>query len=168
MAVSEKIIMTTEAFEQKQQASGKLDGWYILEIFGHQKYAGYVTVEQLGIASMLRIDVPPLEERERETKRGGYDAEGRYIPPGTKVKEGAVQGYTKLFGVGAIYAMTPCTREACLAAVEQIQPRPMTPIALPENRALAAAANPDLESDDVDDYSDDEEEFEHSASDGLD
>lgn len=146
--------MTTETFEEKQQAKA-IDGWMILEIFGHQRYAGYVTFENIGIAAMLRLDVPPLEERERVTKRPGYIG-GQHIPAGTTVKEGAVQGYTKLFGVGAIYSMTPCTKEACLAAVEEIQPRPMTPIALPPEKALAAAAadenedRPDEDDDDDD------------------
>src|SRR5215467_5689174 len=101
--------MTTEAFEQKQQTKA-IEGWMILEIFGHNRFAGYVTVENIGVAAMIRLDVPELTERERVTKRGEYAADGHYLPPGTTVRDGSVQGYTKLFGVGAIYAMTPCTR----------------------------------------------------------
>lgn len=144
--------MTTETFEEKQQAS-TIDGWYVLEIFGHQKFAGFCTVQNIGISAMLRLDVPPLEERERVTKRPGYVGE-KYCPAGTTVREGAVQGYTKLFGVGAIYAMTPCTKEACLAAVEEIQPRPMTPISIPDTKAIAASAteiDPEYEEDDGED-----------------
>lgn len=141
--------MTNETFEEKT-AAGALDGWYILEIFGHQRFAGYLTVQNIGIAAMLRLDVPPLAERERVLKRPGY-AGDQYCPAGTRIKEGAVQGYTKLFGVGAIYSMTPCTKDACLAAVEEIQPRPMTPIAIPETKAIPAAAivtDADAEDDD--------------------
>ena len=152
--------MTQESFEAKQAT---IDGWYILEIFGHQRYAGYVTVQNLGIAAMVRVDVPALEERERVTKRGEY-AGGTYVPPGSTVKDGAVPGYTKLFGVGAIYAMTPCTNEACLAAVEEIQPRPMMPISIPANgRALAAAVEPE----DSDDFDTDDEDDDAEPDDNL-
>lgn len=148
--------MTTETFEEKQQANA-IEGWMILEIFGHNRFAGYVTVQNIGIAAMLRLDVPPLEERERVTKRPFYVGE-KYCPAGTTVREGAVQGYTKLFGVGAIYAMTPCTKEACLAAVEEIQPRPMTPISIPETKAIVASAaeiDPEYEEDDGEDPDED-------------
>jgi hypothetical protein len=144
--------MTNETFEEKQQA-GALDGWYILEIFGHQRFAGYLTVQNIGLAAMVRLDVPPLAERERVSKRPGYVGD-QYCPAGTAIKEGSVQGYTKLFGVGAIYAMTPCTKEACLAAVEEIQPRPMTPISIPETKAIAAAVTTELDDDDEDPYED--------------
>ncbi len=133
--------MTTESFEEKQQ-TGTIDGWYVLEIFGHQKFAGFCTVQHIGIAAMLRLDVPPLAERERVTKLPVYVGD-EYCPAGTTVKEGAVQGYTKIFGVGAIYAMTPCTKEACLAAVEEIQPRPMTPISIPSDKLLSAPVEMD-------------------------
>ena len=126
----------------EQQSS--FEGWAILEIFGHQKYTGYVKTEVFGTASMFRLDVPALEERQRITKGGCYvEAEkdvSRWVPAGTTVKYGATQPYTKLFGVGAIYAITPCTQEAALAAVEEIQPRPLTLVSLPGEKAIAAAA----------------------------
>lgn len=125
--------MEQETFDKKQQAG--IDGWYILEIFGHQRYAGYLTVQALGIAAMVRLDVPALDERERVTKRPGY-VNGSYCVAGATVKEGAVQGYTKFFGVGAIYSMTPCTREACLEAVEEIQPREVMLVSVPEQKQL--------------------------------
>lgn len=124
--------MTNEQAEQSQFA-----GWAILEIFGHQRYAGYVSTQAFGTAVMFRIDVPALEERERAMTRPGYVG-NTYAPAGTKVKAEAVQGYTKLFGVGAIYAMTPCSQEAALKAVEEIQPRPMMIVELP--KAIAAIA----------------------------
>lgn len=120
--------MTEEQLATKQQAG--LDGWYILEIFGHQRYAGYVTVQNIGISAMVRVDVPPLKERRRELKRPSYVAD-QYLPAGTVVEDGPTEGYTKLFGVGAIYAMTPCTEAACLAAVEELQQRPVKPISIP-------------------------------------
>lgn len=114
----------------------KFDGWAIVDVLGHQRYVGYVTTEAYGQAVLFRIDVPALEPRERVTKRPGHFAGHGYLPAGTTVKEGAVDGYTKLIGSGSIYALTPCTKEAALAAVEDMQPRPLMSVALPPDRAL--------------------------------
>jgi hypothetical protein len=113
------------------------DGWAIVDVMGHQRYVGYVTTEAYGQAVLFRIDVPALEERERVTTRPGYGGGGQYLPAGTTVKEGAVAGYSKLVGSGSIYTITPCTKEAALAAVEEMQPRPLMSVALPPDRALA-------------------------------
>lgn len=121
-----------------QQA--KFDGWAIVDVLGHQRYVGYVTTEAYGQAVLFRIDVPALEERERVTKRPGYSDE-RYLPAGTTVTEGAVAGYTKLIGAGSIYAMTPCTKEAALEAVEQLQERPLMRVQLPPDRALESGVD---------------------------
>ena len=118
------------------QQQAKFDGWAIVDVLGHQRYVGYVTTEAYGQAVLFRIDVPELAERERVTKQPGYISERGYCPAGTTVKEGAVAGYTKLIGAGSIYAITPCTKEAALQAVEEAQPRPLMSVALPPDRAL--------------------------------
>ena len=104
------------------EQQSQFEGWAILEIFGHQKYAGFVKTEYYGTACMFRCDVPPLEERQQVTRGGCYvetDADSRsWVPPGSIVKKSATQGYSKLFGVGLIYSMTPCDEKAALAAVE--------------------------------------------------
>jgi len=85
------------------------------------------------------------------------------------VKEGATLGYSKLFGVGAIYALTPCDEKAALKAVEEIQPRPLMLVSLPQEKALSAAehemvmdhlknsADEDADDDDSPDGQDDDE-----------
>lgn len=101
--------------EEKQSS---FEGWAVVEIFGHQRYAGFVTTQAFGQAVMFRVDVPPLAERERVTK--SYEWIGdRNVPPGSTVKESDVPGYTKLFGVGAIYAITPCDQAAAEKAVSR-------------------------------------------------
>jgi hypothetical protein len=120
---------------ETKQAS--LSTWAIVDVLGHQRYVGYVTTEAYGSAVLFRIDVPAIEERERVTKRPGY-LHGEYVLAGATVKEGAVPGYTKLIGAGSIYAITPCTKEAALAAVEEAQPRPLMSVALPPDRGLKA------------------------------
>lgn len=118
--------------DQKQAV---FDGWAIVDVLGHQRYVGYVTTEAYGQAVLFRIDVPQLEARDRVTKRPGYIGD-RYCPAGTTVQEGPVAGYTKLIGAGSIYAITPCTKEAALTAVEDMQSRPLMSLQLPSDHAL--------------------------------
>lgn len=127
-----------------EQQQAKFDGWAIVEVFGHQRYAGYVTTEAYGQAVLFRVEVPPLDERERITKHYEY-VDGRSVPPGSTVQEQAVQGFTKFFGAGAIYGITPCTQEAAEKALAAMQTRKLTLIKLGEERALPAV---DAEIDD--------------------
>jgi hypothetical protein len=128
-------------------ADTQFEGWAILEIFGHQKYAGYVKTEYYGTACMFRCDVPPLPERERVTRSGCYVKGGEfdreYAPAGSTVKESATPGYSKLFGVGAIYSMTPCDEAAARRAVEELQPRALMLVSLPAEKALGVGAAPE-------------------------
>lgn len=118
-----------------EQQQAKFEGWAVVEVFGHQRYAGYVTTEAFGQAVLFRVDVPPLAERERVTKAWEY-IERKDVPPGSTVKEIAVQGYTKYFGAGAIYGITPCTQDVAERAVEGMQPRARAVVKLAEERGL--------------------------------
>lgn len=121
-----------------QQA--RFDGWAIVDVMGHQRYVGYVTTEAYGAAVLFRIDVPALDERERVTKRPGHFPGHGYLPAGATVKEGAVSGYSKLVGAGSIYTITPCTKEAALVAVEELQARPLMSVSVPPERSLVASS----------------------------
>jgi hypothetical protein len=151
-----------------EQQQTQFEGWAVVEIFGHQRYAGYVTTQAFGQAVLFRVDVPPLDERERVTKHYEY-VDGKNVPPGSTVKEVAVQGYTKLFGVGAIYGITPCTQDAAVRAVSAMQARKLQLVALGEERALNSSSA--FVSDEADETEDDfggalqdEEEDEDEAS----
>jgi len=104
---------------------------------------------------MFRLDVPPLEERTRTTKRAG-SVDGQWTPAGTVVKEGATPGYSKLFGVGAIYALTPCDENSALKAVEEIQPRPLMLVSLPQEKAIGAGTDRGVAEGLIDGRNDDE------------
>lgn len=132
----------------EQQQQSRFNGWAIVDVLGHQRYVGFVTTEAFGQAVLFRIDVPALEERERVTKRPGYYGD-RYLPEGATVKEGAVPGYTKLVGSGSIYTITPCTKEAALAAVEEMQQRPLMSVQLPPESNLALPEGPVEEEDEL-------------------
>ena len=74
------------------------DQWAIIEIFGHQRIAGRVTEQTIGGCSFVRVDVPAV---------------------------GKEQAFTKLFGQGAIYAITFTDEAAATLAAGAIQARPI-------------------------------------------
>ena len=77
----------------------KFEEWCIVELFGHQKIAGFVTEAELGGKSFIRVDVP-------------------------EVKEG-IKGFTRLYGPGAIYCINPVTEQIAREAVKRIDTRPI-------------------------------------------
>lgn len=98
----------------------KFESWAIVELFGHQQIAGLVTEQQVGGQSFVRVDVPEVDGK---------------------------PGFTKLYGSGAIYAMTPCSEEVARLAVERLAVRPIS-IWMPEiNRQLPP---PTIDEDDSD------------------
>lgn len=60
------------------------ESWAVVELFGHQKIAGRVSEVPLAGTNFLKVEVP-------ETDKSA--------------------GYTRLFGAGAIYGITPCTED---------------------------------------------------------
>ena len=74
------------------------DEWAILELMGHQRTAGRVSIAPLGGGSLIRVDVPGSEES---------------------------QGFTKFYGTAAIYAITICDEQTARAAAQQFAPRPL-------------------------------------------
>lgn len=99
----------------------------LIEMYGHQKEAGFCETVYFGAACMFRVDVPGLEEREwvLEKPEYGQHTDYRELPIGTKVKRAAVAPRSRLLGVGAIYSMTPCTQEAVMLAIERGIVRPL-------------------------------------------
>ncbi len=74
------------------------DQFCIVELFGHQRIAGRVSEQTIGGQSFVRVDVPECN---------GQPA------------------FTKLYGSGAIYALTPVSEEIALRAVNSMRVRPV-------------------------------------------
>lgn len=70
----------------------------VVELFGHQKIAGLVTEQVIAGQGFIRVDVP-------ETKRH--------------------PAFTRMFGSGAIYSITPVSEEIAKAAAESIYIEPV-------------------------------------------
>jgi hypothetical protein len=77
------LAMLPAAAEQPQAPA--LKSWAIVEIYGHQRIVGNVTVDPVEFSGMVRIDVPDL------------------------LKDGEVvrAGFTRYLGKGAVYSLTP-------------------------------------------------------------
>jgi len=75
------------------------DQFCIVELFGHQKIAGRVTEQVIGGQGFIRVDVP-------NTKRN--------------------EGFTRMYGAGAIYSITPVSEEIANLAAESIWAEPVT------------------------------------------
>lgn len=104
--------------------SDKFDQWAILEVMGHQKFAGRVTEQAIGGASFVRSDIPETEGR---------------------------PAFTKLFGGGSIYCLTPVTEEVARALAAKLRNEPVQPWDLPDSyREKRILAHHQIEYDDND------------------
>lgn len=105
---------------ENEDTKATFEGWAVVELFGHNQIAGYVTdVPQFGI-SMMRVDVP---------------------------KVGDNPGYTKFFGGGAIYAITPTIEEIAQIAAQHLDVRPVSEWTVPNSLRLSPG-----DEDDCPDY----------------
>lgn len=108
--------------------------WAVLEIMGHQRFAGYVSEVAIGGSSMLRIDVPAV---------------------------GALPAFTRYFGAASVYSISPVTEELARNIAQQLEQQPVTVYDLPESlrlklREQARIAQSDVRVAGYDDMSDDD------------
>jgi hypothetical protein len=84
-----------------------IEFWGIVELFGHQQIAGKVSEQTVAGQGFVRVDVPAIEDQ---------------MP------------FSKLYGSGAIYAITPVTEEIALAYMRRNAKAPISiwELALPE------------------------------------
>lgn len=81
------------------------DNFAIVELFGHARIAGRVTEQVLAGQGFVRVDVP-------EIAASAYSA----VTP----------GFTRLFGPGAIYSITPVSEEIARAAARSMRVEPVS------------------------------------------
>jgi hypothetical protein len=75
--------------EAKPEPSSELKSWCLCELFGHQRIVGFLSQQTFGTGVLFRVDVPDL------------------------LKDGEVKrvGFTRYFGLSAIYSITPISEE---------------------------------------------------------
>ena len=94
------------------------ESWAFVELYGHRQLAGKVTEQQVAGSTFLRIDVPEDDTHE---------------------------AFTRLYGAGAIYSITPCSEEVAKLALHRMRPDPL-PYYVPElvpQAALSAGQEDD-------------------------
>lgn len=79
--------------------------WAIVEIMGRQTYAGLLSEQSIGGAAFVRVDVPSTS---------------------------AAEAFSKLFGAGSIYAITPVSEQVACLRAEALRAVPLTAWDLPE------------------------------------
>ena len=88
----------------------RFEQWCVVEVFGHQTYAGLVTEQTVGGGSFVRIDIPELPPAPADGWRPAFPGQA---------------AFTKLFGAGAIYSLTPVTEEVARAAAMRAGGKPL-------------------------------------------
>lgn len=134
----------------------KFEGWAVVELFGHQREAGFITTQYFGNAAMFQLDVPELPEREYVLERPEWGPNAM-IPAGSTVKKEAVAGRTRLINPSAVYALNPCTEEAVRKALDSGASREIKLVKLAEGKQLTPANEVEYPNDD--EYLDDDEEL---------
>lgn len=82
-----------------------IEFWAIVELFGHNTIAGFVTEQSIGGGAFIRVDVPAVDEEH--------------------------QAFTKFYGDKAVYAITPTTEEVARHAAMKLRVRPVSPYVVP-------------------------------------
>lgn len=86
----------------------KFEQWAIVEVMGHRRFAGMVSEQTIGGSSFVRVDVPEVKT-EKET----------------------FPAFTKLFGSGSIYCISPVAEDIARGLASKWQERPVSVYDLP-------------------------------------
>ncbi len=105
MRKAEKGIVLANSSQEHSQG---LTAWALVELFGHQRIVGMVTVDPIDFPGMVRVDVPDL------------------------IKDGEVKrkGFTRYFGRGALYAVNPITEQAMRELLPHVDGQPARPLGI--------------------------------------
>lgn len=124
------------------------EGWCLVELFGHNREAGFVTTQYFGDKAMFQIDVPEIPVRQETLTSPKWD-ERRLMPAGTVIEREAIPGRTRLVNPGAVYALNPATEEAVREAIARSERREIKVISMPEVAANRTLIEPEPDDDDA-------------------
>lgn len=104
----------------------------IIEIFGHTRIAGRVSEQTIAGQGFLRVDVPALP------------AAGRYPEK---------PAFTRFYGPGAIYSITPVDEEMAVQAAQSMRVAPIDIyLAVPQIAAGRSREDGDIDDSELDEY----------------
>lgn len=101
----------------------KLETWALIELFGHARIAGLVTEQVVAGQGFVRCDVPAV---------GDHPA------------------FTRMFGPGAIYSITPVSDEIGVALANRLNERPVN-VYIGNLLPAAQEEEEDIDLDDIED-----------------
>ncbi len=116
----------------------KFETWALLELYGHARLAGLVSEQTIGGVGFIRVDVPEVQRQAMHWLDGGKHE--------TVVE--TLAGFTKFYGPGALFSITPTTEEIARAVACSIASRPIQQFDLPQLKALEAPSRDDEEEPD--------------------
>ncbi len=91
---------------EAKESFNAFDVWAIVEIMGHQRYAGRVTEQVIAGAAFLRVEIPAVGDQPQ---------------------------FTKLFSPSSVYAITPVTEQIAVGVAETCRQAPISAWDLPES-----------------------------------
>jgi hypothetical protein len=88
--------------EEVPPPPSELKDWALVELFGHQKIVGYLSQQAFGTGVLFRVDVPDLLKDSKVVRKG----------------------FTRYFGLSAIYSITPVDEATVRALLPSIDGTP--------------------------------------------
>lgn len=98
--------------DPKGDQPAALKSWALVELFGHQRIVGLVTVDPVEFPGMIRVDVPDL------LKNGVLDR----------------PGFTRYVGRAALYGVNPIDEATARRLLPHVDGRPARPMELNVDR----------------------------------
>jgi hypothetical protein len=104
----------------------KFEGWAVVNVLGHQRYAGHVTTEHFGGTVLFRVVTPAREAKTRNAEENEYLGQHGYSKKGWIVHESEKPEVVRYIGAGSIYSIEPVAQERVLSEIEEIDKRTFT------------------------------------------
>lgn len=89
-----------------QEDEKQLKSWALIELFGHARVVGLMTVDPPEFPGMIRVDVPDLLKDGEVVRKGG----------------------TRYIGRAALYGVTPVTEQAVRELLPHVDGKPHRPM----------------------------------------
>lgn len=97
----------------QDQADSKFSCWAIVDVMGHQRFAGHVTEQIIAGQGFIRIDIPATKEK---------------------------PAHTRIFGTASIYSISPVSESVAKRCAMRDETAPLLPYEIQELREMSVPA----------------------------